>query len=209
MATKIKKTPMDCETGGVTIGYHSLLTLYMCVLSDEGQITDELDLKTKPDNGILICDQQALDVNGIDPVAHVNDPNIITYTEARARVIDFCKRNMSGKKSLRPAGHNIATFDIPFIQSALGISQSEWGEYFHYRIVDTMPLVTAFQDAGWLPDDVVGQESLVKYYNVAPRKAHVAKNDVLMWIDAYQAMIRTMIERKSGNAGTDEILILE
>jgi DNA polymerase III epsilon subunit-like protein len=210
MATKIKKAPLDVETGGTQIGFHSLLTLYICVLSDEGQVADELDIKLKPDDlAELRVEQEALDVNGIDLAAHLADPETLTYTQGREKFIEFCKRNMSGKRSLRPAGHNIAGFDIPFIKTTLGIPHEEWEQYFHYRILDTMPIVTMFQDAGWLPDDLGSQESLVKYYGVQARKAHVAKNDTLMWVDVYHSMVRALAERKSGGGSSDEILILE
>jgi DNA polymerase III alpha subunit (gram-positive type) len=209
MASKYKRAPLDVETGGLIVGHHSLLTLYICVLSDEGQIVDELDMKLKPDDGKYVVDQEALDVCGINIEEHDKDPSTVTYSVGRRLFLEFCKRNMTGKRSLRPAGHNIAPFDIPMIMANLRISQEEWGEIFHYRHIDTMPIMTVLQDAGWLPDDLGGQESLVKYYGVTPRKAHVAKNDVHMWIDVYLAMVRSLAERKNGGAGTDELLILE
>src|SRR5690606_4956293 len=113
--------------------------------------------------------------------------------------LEFCKRHMTGRRTLRPAGHNIMDFDVPFIRTALGISQEDWDEIFHYRTVDTMPIMTALQIAGWLPEELGGQESLVKYYGVTPRKAHVAKNDTLMWIDVFASMMRSLAERKGGS----------
>lgn len=206
---KIKICAADIETGGTIIGHHSLLTLYACIVSDEGQVLDEVDLKLKPEDGKYTVEQKALEVNGIDLEEHDKDTATVTYSVGRRMFLEFCKRNMSGKRSLRPAGHNIAQFDIPFIMAALNISQQEWSEIFHYRHLDTMPLLTILQDAGWLPEELGGQESLVKYYGVQQRKAHVAKNDVLMWIDVYMAMKRSLIERKNGGQGTDELLILE
>jgi len=208
-----KIAPLDVETGGTIIGKHALLTAYICVVSPEFQIMDELDLKLKPDDGILKIgenvDQEALDVNGIDLEAHLADPSTVTYSVGKRMFIEFCKRNMSGKRSLRPGGHNIMDFDVPFIRAALGITLQEWNEIFHYRVVDTMPIMTALQLAGWLPEELGGQESLVKYYGVPTLKAHVAKNDTVMWVGVFSAMVRSLIERKNGGQGTDELLILE
>jgi len=208
-----KIAPLDVETGGTIIGQHALLTLYICVLSDELQIMDELDLKLKPDDGILELgknvEQGALEVNEIDLVKHLADPATVTYSMGKRLFIEFCKRNMSGKRSLRPGGHNIMSFDVPFIQAALNITSKEWDEIFHYRVVDTMPLMTALQFAGWLPEELGGQESLIKYYGVPALKAHVAKNDTLMWVGVFGAMTRSLKERKNGGQGTDELLILE
>jgi hypothetical protein len=209
MASKVKRAPLDVETGGTIIGHHSLLTLYICVLSDEGQVMDDLDLKIKPDDGNVIWEQEALDVNGIDLEEHLADPNTVTYSVARRLFLEWAKRNLSGKRTLRPAGHNIAAFDLPMIMAHLKIGQDEWDEIFHYGLLDTMPLMQAFKDAGWLPDEVGSQDSLVKYYGVPQLKSHVAKNDTLMWVGVYLAMVRSLVERKNGGAGTDELLILE
>lgn len=208
-----KISPLDVETGGTTIGKHALLTLYICILSDEMQIMDELDIKLKPEDGRLVLgenvEQEALDVNGIDLDEHLADPMTMTYSVGKRMFLEFCKRNMSGKRSLRPAGHNIMSFDVPMIMTALGITQEEWDMIFHYRVVDTMPIMTTLQIAGWLPEELGGQESLVKYYGVPTLKAHVAKNDTIMWVGVFSAMVRSLIERKNGGQGTDELLILE
>jgi hypothetical protein len=217
MALNYKIAPLDVETGGTLIEKHALLTLYICILSQEGQIVDEIDLKLMPDDGIFKVgtgpdcnvDPEALEVNGIDIDEHRADPTTVTYTVGRRMFIEFCKRNMSGKRSLRPGGHNILAFDVPMIMHALKISQEEWDELFHYRVVDTMPMVTMMQLATWLPDELGGQESLVKYYNVPTLKAHVAKNDTIMWVGVFLAMVRSLIDRKNGGGGTDELLILE
>jgi DNA polymerase III epsilon subunit-like protein len=208
MATKIKRTALDVETGGLELE-HSLLTLYICVLSDDGVVEDELDLKLKPDDGRYNLTDGAMRVNGIDIDKHDADQATIGYTEGKKRLLEFAAKHSTGKRSLRPAGHNIGDFDIPFIRHHLKISKEEWSNIFHYRILDTSPLLTILQDAGWLPETLGSQESMATYYGVKKRTAHVAKDDTLTWVDIYNSMLKSLAERKNSYSSSDELLVLE
>jgi len=205
---KIKRAATDVETGGLEL-HHSLLTLYMCVLDDNGMVVDEIDLKLKPDDGRYVLTDEAMKVNGIDIDAHDADPETITYSEGKKRLLAFTAKHSVGKRTLRPAGHNIGDFDLPMIRHHLKISKEEWNNIFHYRLLDTSPLLTAFQDAGWLPEELGSQDSLVSYYGVTKRKSHVAKNDTLMWVDVYLSMLKSLADRKNASSSSDELLMLE
>lgn len=206
---KIKICACDVETGGLEL-HHSLLTLYMCVLDDDNNVVDEIDLKLKPADHKIVFEKEAMDVNGIDLEEHLANPETLTYEEGREKFLEFCAKHRTGKRSLRPAGHNIADFDIPMIQTWLKISKEEWREIFHYRLLDTSPILTAMQDAGWLPEELGSQDSMVKYYGIKQLKSHVAKNDTLMWVGVYNAMLQSLRSTKNASASSsDELLILE
>jgi DNA polymerase III epsilon subunit-like protein len=208
VASKIKRTPFDIESGGLELE-HSLLTFYMCVLDDNGTIIDELDMKLKPDDGKYNLTAEAMKVNGININEHDADPETVTYSEGKKLLLEFTAKNSVGKRTLRPAGHNIGDFDIPMTRHHLGISKEEWNNIFHYRLLDTSPVLTIMQDAGWLPEELGSQDSLVAYYGVTKRKSHVAKNDTLMWVDVYLAMLKSLSDRKNGSSSSDELLMLE
>src|SRR5690606_25809510 len=110
MASRYKIAPLDVETGGTVVGKHSLLTLYICVINEEFQVIDELDLKLKPDDGNYVVDREALEINGINLDEHDKDPATVTYSVGRRMFLEFCKRHMTGRRTLRPAGHNIMDF---------------------------------------------------------------------------------------------------
>lgn len=206
---KIKTCPCDVETGGLDLE-HSLLTLYMCVLDEDGNVIDELDLKLKPNDGKYNTTQEAMDVNGINLEEHDKDFETLTYAEGKEKLLKFTTKHSSGKRSLRPAGHNIGDFDLPMIRHHLKFSKEEWNNIFHYRLLDTSPILTVMQDAGWLPEELGSQDSLVKYYGVKKLKSHIAKNDTLMWVGVYNAMVKSLRSSKNTlSSNADELLILE
>lgn len=205
------KMPFDCETGSVDPKKGSLLTAYFCILNDKDEIIDELDLKLKPDDGVYLYEQEALDVNGINIDEH--DKVAITYSEGKQRLLSFLKKHSPKKRGIRPCGHNIP-FDINFITSHL-LAQEEWDKYCHYRILDTTPIATFLQDIGFLPPKIGSLTSLVEHFQVDKKTAHEAKGDVLMWIDVYKKMSQVFknLALKSGNGDINtvdnELSILE
>jgi hypothetical protein len=89
---------MDSETGGLLPSKADLLTLYIGLFDENFKLLEELDLKLKPNNGELpIAEAGALKVNKIDIHAHINDPEIITYSEAKNKIIDVLKRHLKKK----------------------------------------------------------------------------------------------------------------
>lgn len=201
--------PFDTETGGTNCKTSDLLTIYMGVMDENFKIIDELDLKVKPDDGRLpICEQQALNVNKIDVAKHLADPETITYSEAKVKVVAMLKKHLkkTGRYSnLVPMGHNVP-FDIGYMQEYI-LSKDEWEKILHYRTVDTNPIVGFFKDCGWWPRELGNLGSIVEYLGVPKRPAHNAKEDTLMMVDCYKAMLGIMSSKKEGQGSAQQDLI--
>jgi oligoribonuclease (3'-5' exoribonuclease) len=206
--------PFDCETGGTNQETSDLLTLYMAVMDENFKIVEELDLKLKPDGGRLpIVEAQALEVNGINLTEHLADPETITYSEGKKKIVAMLKKYLKKKgrySNLIPMGHNVG-FDIDYIQQYL-IPKEEWDAILHYRTVDTNPIIGFLKDCGWLPKELGRLESIVEYFGAPKRKAHTAKDDTLMMVDSYKALLELMASKKSGGGTSsqqDLIALLE
>lgn len=197
--------PLDCETSGLDPQKHSILTLYFCILNENMEKIDELDLKLMPDDGNIVYEKEALEINGINIDEH--KLSATKYSEAIVLIESFLKKHSPKKRGIRPAGHNIA-FDIAFIKSQLKIDQL-WEDRCHYRVLDTTPIVTFMQDLGVWPEKLGSLTSLVEYFKIPMLKAHSAKDDVLMWVDVYKQMKSQTKEALSGTNTGDELSLLE
>lgn len=195
----------DCETGGLNPNKDTLLTFYMAILDENLNKIDELDIKLIPDNGEIIFDQKALDVNGI--ILEDHKKTAINYSTAANLITSFLKKHSPKKRGIRPAGHNIA-FDIAFLKGQLKIDDI-WEEKCHYRVLDTTPITTFMQDLGVWPEKLGSLTSLVDYFKIPMMNAHTAKDDVLMWIEVYKQMKLQTKEALSGSNNGDELSLLE
>jgi oligoribonuclease (3'-5' exoribonuclease) len=200
---------LDAETGGTDYLTTDLLTVYMAVLDENFKILDELDLRVKPNDGLLpVCEAGALKVNKIDVTKHLADPETITYSEAKVKIVamlmKYLKKN--GRYSnLIPMGHNV-NFDLGYLQQYI-LPKAEWEKILHYRMVDTMPIVNFFKDCGWFPRDISNLLSVVELLGVPKRPAHNAKDDTLMMVDVYKALLNIMASKKEGQTNTQQDLI--
>jgi oligoribonuclease (3'-5' exoribonuclease) len=205
--------PFDTETGGLDCRTTDVLTFYMAVMDENFQILDELDMKLKPDEGrIPQCEAGALKVNGINVANHLADPATITYSEAKMKLLTMLKKHVkkTGRYSnLIPMGHNVP-FDIGYTQQYI-LPKEEWEKILHYRTIDTNPIVGFFKDCGWFPRELGNLGSIVDYLGVPRRSAHNAKEDTLMMVDCYKAMVALMNSKKEnqGSAQQDLIALLE
>lgn len=198
--------PFDCETGGKSPKTSDLLTLYMAVLDENFKLVDEINLKLKPDNGrIPNVEAEALEVNGINITEHLADPETITYSEAKPKILAMLKKYLKKKgrySNLLPMGHNIP-FDIGYINEYL-IPFEEWNAIIHYRLTDTNPIIGFLKDCGWLPKELGRLESVVDYFGIPKRKAHTAKDDTLMTVDVYKALLALMASKKNGGGQSQQ-----
>jgi len=198
--------PLDSETGGLNPETADILTLYIAMMDENFKIVDELDLKLKPDNGRLpVAEAQALRVNGIDLKAHMADPETITYSAAKEKILVFLKKYLkkSGRFSnLRVLGQNVP-FDLKFIFKHL-VPEEEWYKIMHYVLVDTKSIVDFLKDCSWMPRELGSLSSVVEYLGVPKRTAHTAKDDTLMTIDAYKAILAMMAAKKNAGSGTQQ-----
>lgn len=201
--------PFDCETGGFDPTKTDLLTAYFGIFDENFQKLDELDLKLRPDHGgYPIAEEGALKVNGIDLAKHMADPETIAYSQGKARLQALLKKHLKkqGKYSnLRPLGHNLP-FDINWVQHHL-IKKDEWDKTVHYGILDTKALADLLKDSGIFPSDTGTLVSVAKFLGVAMRNAHNAKEDTLMCVDSYRAMIDLLKSLKAGGGGQKQDLI--
>jgi DNA polymerase III epsilon subunit-like protein len=201
----------DTETGGFNPKTSDLLTFYGCILDEELKIHDELYLKLKPDGGRLpIAEAQALKVNGIDLQAHLSDPETITYSEAKVKVVTLLKKYLkkTGRFSnIRPIGYNVP-FDIKWVQEHI-LPPDEWESILHYKHVDVMQNVDFLKECEWFPKDLGSLVSVVDYLQIPKRAAHNAKEDTLMCVDVHKKLKEIMKSKRDGGSAQDLISLLE
>jgi len=203
--------PFDSETGGFNPKTADLLTLYVAIADEEFKILDEVYLKLKPDGGRLpIAEAQALKVNGIDIQAHLSDPETITYSEAKVKVITLLKKHLkkTGRFSnIRPLGYNVP-FDVKWVQEHI-LPADEWESILHYKNVDVMERVDFLKEVEWFPKDLGSLGSVVDYLQLPKRAAHNAKEDTLMTVDVYKKLKEIMKSKRDGGSAQDLISLLE
>tara|TARA_Y100000034_G_C6910079_1_gene424074 strand:+ start:11580 stop:12305 length:726 start_codon:yes stop_codon:yes gene_type:complete len=178
----------DGETGGFRPENSSLLTAYFAVLDKDGELIDELDLSTKPDDGEYKYTQEALDVNGIDLKEH--DKIAITYTEASKLLIDFLEKHTeSGKNKLTLLGQNVGFDRNFFIYHLLMDNESLWQKYFTDYIEDTLLIAGRLKNAKVLQTKggKLKLESLCEVFSI-PLDAHKAKDDTLATIEVWKRL---------------------
>lgn len=203
--------PLDSETGGLDPKKADMLTFYMCVVDEDMKIVDELDLALKPNDGrIPIAEASALKVNKIDLQAHMARPDLVTYAEAGEKIKTMLKKYLkkNGRWSnLKVLGQNYQ-FDLEFIWEYL-VPKDEWLSIVHHKGKDTMHWAELFISAGWWPSTAASLGPIVDYLGLPKRDAHNAKEDTLMCLDVYKAVIELMKSKKQNSGGQDIISLLE
>lgn len=200
----------DKETGGLDPKKSDVLTSYYAIVDENYKIVEELDLKLKPDSDRLpMADAGALKVNKIDLKAHMENPETITYSEAKIKIRDLlAKYREKGRWSnLRTLGYNV-DFDLGFEYEHL-LTKEEWEKYVHYVTADPKRYVDFLKDCGWFPKDLGSLVSVVEFFGIPNRNAHNAKEDCLMTLEVYKKLIEMMVAKKDGGASQDLISLLE
>jgi len=199
----------DCETGGLHCREHSLLTVYFAVIDKEFNKIDELDLKLKPDDGNYVVTEKAMEINKIDLEKHNMDPETLTYSEGKIKVLEFLDKNkVPGKKtSFRSLGHNVG-FDIGFINQHL-VEEKDWRTRVHYGSIDTKAVVDFLKDIGFLPDHLGTLISVSEYLGIPLTNAHDAKADTVACIEVYKFLVNMMKMKKDEISGITSGGIME
>lgn len=200
----------DTETGGLDPKQADILTFYMAILDGNFQILEEVNLKLKPDLGLPRADAGALKVNGINIQEHLADPSTITYSEGRFLIMSMLKRHLkkNGRYSnLIPMGQNVQ-FDLDMTWEHL-ISKTEWLSLCHYTTICTKHRIDFLKECGWLPSTISGLGSVVDHFGLPKRAAHNAREDTLMTVDVYRALLSMMESKKTNSSGQDLISLLE
>ncbi len=200
----------DSETGGLNPATADMLTLYMAVVDENFKVLEELDMKIKPDNGRLpIAEAGALKVNGIDIHKHLADPDTITYSEAKEKIVTMLKKYLKkrGKYSnLTPLGQNVQ-FDIDWLQHHI-LPKDEYDKLIHYGKMDTKMISDFFKACSWFPKDVGNLESIAKHLGVSLSNAHNARADTLACVEIYKKMVELMASKKEGGGQSVDLISL-
>lgn len=196
----------DDETSG-TEEQHNLLTVYFCIMNEDSEFVDDLELFLKPENlSDLVLDPVAMEITGIDIEKHLKDPRTVTYAEGEKLLEKFLtKHKIKGKrKHYRPCGHNVE-FDIRFLQKDL-LTKGFWGKMVDYKTLDTLRILTFLQDCGILPPDLGKLGTLVDYFGLRMGNAHDAKEDIKMTIAVYCKLKELVTNMKLGGGIPDSLL---
>jgi DNA polymerase III epsilon subunit-like protein len=200
----------DVESGGLNPTTSDLLTIYLAIVDENFKVVEELDLKLKPDGGRLpVAEAGALKVNGIDLHKHLADPETITYSEAKEKIVVLLKKYLKkrGKYSnITPLGQNV-DFDIRFLQHHV-LCPEEYNKYIHYGKMDTKMISDFFKACSWFPKDVGNLGSIAKHLNVTLSNAHNARADTLACVEVYKKMVELMESKKNGGGQSVDLIVL-
>ena len=201
---------MDTETGGLDPKRCDVLSMYIAVTDEDLKIIDGLDLKLKPNDRLPVVEEQAMAINRIDLKAHLENPETITYAQAKEKIVAFNKKYLKKRGKFSNClvlGQNVA-FDLAFIQEHI-FSRQEWDSIFSYNVEDTKSSALFLKRCGWIPKEIGTLASMVEYFGIPKHTAHEARGDVLMTIQVYKKMIDLMKSKKNGGDSQDVIALLE
>lgn len=201
----------DLETGGFDPKEHTIMEAYFAIWDENDNLIDELHLLLKDDNGNVNATESALEATGMNVEEHLANPNTITYSEGREKLIAMLQRNkIPGKqKHYRYLGQNVIAFDIPFMHES-GFFTKEMAKKYgiNHNAVDTTVLVTWLKDLDMLPNSVGSISSLVEYFGLSKGTAHTAKDDTHMQKDIYIKLCNMMKQAAKNNltSGDSDLL---
>ena len=199
----------DTETGGLDENLHSLLTAYFAVIDPTTyEIIDELDIKVKPDDGKYNVTPKAMEINGINLEEH--DKVAMTYTEANKVLKAFLVKNKIKGKRIHyiSLGQNVS-FDIRFLNATILSKEDYKGAGIYYGQLDTKAIVDFLKIIGIFPKNMrTSLVDIVDHLNLPKRKAHEAKDDVLMTVDVFKGLGDIFKERKNSASSLKTKLIL-
>jgi DNA polymerase III alpha subunit (gram-positive type) len=193
----------DLETTGTNERRHDIMTAYFAVYNEDLEFVDELDLKLKPDDAdkVIIYDPEAREVTGIDLDEHLRDPETITYSEAKVKILKFLEKHKipNKRKHFRFLGQNVE-FDIKFLKELLS-DEDGWEKLVHHGNIDTFRICTFLQDCDLLAGDIGNLGSLVEYFGLPMGIAHNAKEDVKMTVSVYKELKKMISASKNNISG--------
>lgn len=175
---------MDCETGGLFPGTHSLLTIAMAITDSELNIIKEHEWKIKSTDYRISA--YALKVNNIDLVKH-NEEAQEPY-EVISEIQEFIKEGFDEGEDCLIGGHNVK-FDIDFLSNLFRENKVKMsGALVHrHRQIDTCNLLRVLHHIGVLNEPVFKLQEALSYFGIdSPiEMQHVAIGDVRSNIKLY------------------------
>lgn len=178
----------DLETGGFDKKRHTITEAYFAIWNDDWVLVDELHMYLKNDNGEVIGEDEAFKVSGINRNELLANPDTLTYTQGRTKLISMLEKHKTPGKRIhyKFLGQNITAFDIPFMEEqGLFTSQHIKKCGISHNPIDTTNIVTWLKDMNILPSTVGSLSTLVEYFGLPKAAAHRARNDVHMQKDVY------------------------
>jgi hypothetical protein len=192
----------DLETGGFDKKEHTINEAYFAIWDENWEFKEDLHLLLKNDKGEIHGTEEAYKITNIDPEEHLANPETITYTEGRTKLLAMLERHKIPRKRshYRLLGQNIVYFDIPFMdeQGFLSEKQSKKAGINH-NALDTTCLITCLKDIGMLPSNVGSIGSLIDFFGLPKGTAHSAKGDVHMQKAIYIKLVGLLRQAQQNN----------
>lgn len=188
---------IDTETGGLTPGENSLLSVGMVemTISDEG-VTIGSEFEVWLRSGVLKVTPEALNVNKINLLTHI--AGAYEERDALNRILEFFDSVgfPTGQKVVF-AGHN-TKFDLDFLKYLFDSQDKNlWNQRIGHRHIDTSPIAKALYHAKIEDEDNSSSSKLFGRYepdfmNEKDFPLHTALGDALRTAHAYKSMIELM-----------------
>lgn len=201
----------DLETGTLNPATGDILTAYFCILDENFNFIEDMDMKLKPEGRLPVADGAALAINGIDIEKHLLSPETITYTQAKEKLTALIKKYLKKKSkysNIIGFGYNVASFDVHWIYHHL-IDKNTWESMVHYKQLDVMHDVDVLKRHGWLPPFSGSLGSMVEFFGVPKGTAHEARDDIIMTVGVFKKIKELMDSKKNGGDVVDIISLLE
>jgi DNA polymerase III alpha subunit (gram-positive type) len=195
----------DLETGGLDETKNTIMEAYYAIWDENWNLLEDLELHMTDDEGNVNAEQEALDITGINLEEHMARPDLVTYSQGRAKLEEMLQRHKIPKKRThyRFLGQNIAGFDIPFMKHQGFMNPEQMKKAgINHNPIDTTILVTWLKQIGILPTSVGSIGSLIEYFGLPQGKLHSAKDDVLMQKEIYIRLCDIMRKSTVANLGS-------
>ncbi len=136
MEFKANFVVFDIETGGLNYEKNPVLEVAMLTLTNDLENGDEYNSLVKPYGGLII-EKAALNSNGIDldVIEKIGKDVDVVVDE----LCNFLKNQRVGKENPILVGHNIDSFDIPFLSAMFEFCKRDLSKFVNDKFtIDTL-----------------------------------------------------------------------
>ena len=127
---------LDLETGGLSFEKNPILEIGCVAINNNLEDIGQYQSLIKPYDSSKKIEEQALKANGLtlDEVNKGKDSKIVIQ-----EFIDFLKKLKKGKELPIVVGHNIDSFDLPFLDTFFTFHKEDLSKYLNAKFtIDTM-----------------------------------------------------------------------
>ena len=156
---------VDTETGGLDADKYSILSLG-AVVWERGKMLGEFYVEiAEPE---INAHEIALGINKIDIDRLRREGE--SPSGAVKLFLNFIMKHFNvGSEKVILAGHNLATFDVDFVERLFRLAAIyDYDKVFSYRVVDTCGIIRFLVLAGVLPLKGAGSEEAFEYFGIKP-----------------------------------------